>query len=252
MKGDLVSIITPTYNSKKYIDKTLNSILDQEYHNWELIIVDDNSSDGTIEYINEKYKDDRIITIALSVNSGAAVTRNTGINIAKGRFIAFIDSDDMWQKNKLSNQINFMIKNDYAFTYTFFDRVNENVDYVSTSKAPAKIVYKDLLKNTAIGCSTVILDKSKIKDVSMPLIRKGQDTATWLKILKSGLVAHCLEESLTLYTIRRNSISSNKFLALKRTWNIYRNVENLSLVYSAYYFSFYFVNALKRRKLVKE
>ena len=248
MSENLVSIITPVYNAEKFISQTIDSVLNQTYSNWEMILVDDCSKDKSQDIIKSYSYDERVKYIKLQENSGAAVSRNTGIKSAKGRFIAFIDSDDLWEATKLEDQIKFMIDNEYGFTFTSYRYMKE--DGIKTEKiarVPDKIDYDGLLKNTIIGCSTVVIDREIIGDFDMPLLRKGQDTATWLKILKKEKYAYGIKKSLVNYRQVEGSISSNKLGALKRTWNTYRNVEKLSLPKSTYVFCCYALNALKKR-----
>lgn len=249
MKEELVSVVTPVYNAEKYIEHTIASVLMQTYPNIEHILVDDCSSD-TSRIIIEKLaqEDSRIKYIKLDVNSGAAVARNTGIENAKGRYIAFIDSDDIWKVNKVEKQLHFMEDNKFAFTYTNYETISTDGEIKkATMNVPEKINYTGLLKNTAIACSTVIIDRGIIGDFRMPLVRKGQDTATWLMILKNLSYAYGLNEVLTSYRKVPGSISSNKIQALKRTWNTYYNIEKLPFFKAVYYFLYYSFNAIRKR-----
>lgn len=250
MREDLVSIIVPVYNAEQFIEETIKSVLKQTYKNWELILVNDKSNDKSADIINENYLKDNIRLINLEKNSGAAIARNVGIEEAKGKYIAFLDADDLWKKEKLEKQIKFAKKNNYDFTFTGYEFITE--EGKRTEKVvgvPKSINYKQALKNTVIATSGVILNVESLgKDlIKMPNVRRGQDTATWWKILKTGKVAYGLNESLHFYRKNKNSLSSNKFIALKRTWNIYRKVEKLPLIKSMYYFTFYIMNAIKRR-----
>lgn len=249
MNEYLVSIVTPVYNSARFISETIDSIQSQTYSNWELLLIDDCSSDNSYEIIKNYMKDDdRIKYIKLEKNSGAAVSRNTGIKNAKGRFIAFVDSDDLWQSKKLEIQVKYMLKNKIAFSFTSYRYMKEDGTLTNKiAKAPNKINYNGLLKNTIIGCSTVLIDRYIMGDFTMPLVRRGQDTATWLQLLKREKYAYGINEALVNYRLVGNSISSNKIKALKRTWNTYRNVEKLGLLKSSYVFCFYVFNAIKKR-----
>lgn len=249
MQEGLVSIVTPVYNAERFIKETIDSVISQTYSNWELILVDDCSSDSSADIISEYIKkDDRIKYIKNEVNSGAAVSRNNGIEASKGQYIAFVDSDDVWENEKLEKQLEFMKKNSYPFTFTSYRYVLEDGTITDkTARAIEKINYNGLLKNTVIGCSTVIIDRMIVGDFRMPLLRRGQDTATWLQILKKIDYAYGLDIPLVNYRKVSNSISSNKFKALKRTWNIYRNVEHLGIIKSSYVFCCYAFNAVMRR-----
>lgn len=248
---DLVSIIVPVYNSEKFIEDTINTVKQQTYKNWELILVNDCSTDKSKEIIEEYIKkDEKMKLINLEKNSGAAIARNTGIEKAKGRYIAFLDADDLWNKEKLEKQIKFMKDNDYEFTFTGYEFADENGrGNGKIVKVPQKINYKQALKNTIISTITVMFDMKKFKkeEIKMPNIRKGQDTATWWKILKNNNVAYGLNENLSIYRRTKNTLSSNKFKALKRTWNLYRNVESLTMVCSIYYFLCYLYHTIKKR-----
>lgn len=249
MNESLVSIITPVYNAEKFLSDTIKSIKNQTYENWELLLVDDCSEDNSANIIKEFQKYDyRIKYIKLEKNSGASVTRNTGIKHAKGRFIAFVDSDDIWKSNKLEIQIKYMLDKKIGFTFTSYRYMKENGTITSKiARAPYKINYNGLLKNTIIGCSTVVIDRDLVGNFEMPLIRRGQDTATWLQILKKEDYAYGIKNDLVNYRLVEGSLSANKIKALKRTWNTYRNVENLSFFKSTYVFCFYVFNAIKKR-----
>lgn len=243
-----VSVITPVYNAEDFLSETIESVLNQTYESFEYLLVDDCSTDNSASLIKEfAKKDSRIKYIKLPENSGAAVARNTGLEEAKGRFIAFVDSDDKWYPEKLERQLDFMVTNDKPFTYTNYEHISEEGEILSSPKLPEKLDYSGLLKNTAIACSTVVIDRKVIGDFRMPLVRKGQDTATWLKILRNHDYAYLVDDVLNQYRGREGSLSSNKLSALKRTWNTYRNLEKLPLHKALYYFVFYVGNAVKRR-----
>jgi len=245
----LISVITPVYNAERYILETMDSVLNQTFTDFEYLLIDDFSPDNSAEIIKEYQKrDSRIKYIKLNENSGAAVARNTGIEHAQGRYVAFIDSDDKWYPTKLEKQLKYMEEENKAFTYTKFELINDDGSLKKeAAQIPEKFNYSALLKNTAIACSTVMLDTSIITDVKMPLVRKGQDTATWLKILRTHDYAYLVDETLNQYRSVEGSLSSNKIQALKRTWNTYRNIEKLPLPKACYYFTAYCFNAVKRR-----
>ena len=247
--SDKVSVITASYNAGRFIEETIKSVLEQTYDNLELIIIDDCSTDNTEEIVKKYMKIDlRVKFYKLEKNSGAAVVRNTALEKAKGRFIAFLDSDDVWDRDKLEKQINFMKKNNYGFSFTSYRLMSEKGLLLNKEvRVPSQIKYEELLKNTIIGCLTVIIDKDIIGDFRMPLVRAGQDTATWLAILRKGNIAYGYDEVLASYRLVDGSISSNKLKALKRTWNTYRKLENLNLIKSTYYFVYYVLNAIRKR-----
>lgn len=246
----LISIITPVYNAEKFIHLTVNSILSQTYKNWELWLINDCSQDNSSQIIDQfSEEDSRINVIHFEVNKGAAEARNEGLRRARGNFIAFIDSDDVWHPEKLEKQLQFMQVNQYEFTYTNIALVDEDGQILKESvEIPSSLNYHQLLKNTAIACSTVMINIERIGKFSMPLVRKGQDTATWLKLMREHhLTAYGLNEVLNYYRQVANSISSNKWGALKRTWNTYYHLEKLPLPKALYYFTLYVYNAIRRR-----
>jgi len=247
----LVSIVVPVYNSGKFIAETIKSVQDQTYTNWELLLVNDVSTDKSVEIINElQKKDKRIKLFNNRVNSGAGPSRNRGIKEAKGQYLAFLDADDLWLKTKLAKQVKFMQKNDCAFSFTGYEFADAfGKPNGKKVRVPKTITYKQALKNTIIFTSTVMFDISKLKksQTQMPNVRRGQDTACWWSVLKIIPYANGLNEVLSYYRRTPETLSANKYKALKRTWYLYRNVENLSLIYASSVFAIYFYNALSRR-----
>lgn len=245
----LVSIITPSYNSSKFIEECIESVLSQSYSEWEMIIVDDYSNDKSKDIISEfSAKDGRIKPIFLEKNVGAAEARNVAIRQAKGKYIAFLDSDDLWKNNKLEKQLSFMNDKNIAFSFTSYQPISENgIDKYSVIKVPNQIDYHSYLKNTIIGCLTVIIDKEKTGEFQMPNIRSSHDMALWLLIMKRGFTAYGLKENLAYYRIVSTSNTSKKWKAAKEVWDVYRKVERLNIVYSAICFVGYVFNALKKR-----
>tara|TARA_R110002020_G_scaffold336426_4_gene551804 strand:+ start:73085 stop:73828 length:744 start_codon:yes stop_codon:yes gene_type:complete len=233
---NLVSIITPVYNSDKFLANNIASVQAQTYSNWEHILVDDCSTDNSADIILEyASKDSRIKYIKLQKNSGAGIARNTAIKAAKGKYIAFLDSDDLWHPEKLHMQIGFMEANNYHFSFTDYDMVNEAGQKISKLiKAKPVVTYKTALYKNPIGCLTVIFDVDFFGKQFMPAIRKRQDYALWLKLLKKTN-GYGLGECLSSYRIGNDSISSNKFNLLKYEWKIYREEEGLSFFKSCFY-----------------
>lgn len=249
---EVVSIITPMYNSEKYIGRAITSVLSQTYPYWEMIIVDDCSSDKSTQIVEEfAEQDSRVKLIVLDQNSGAAVTRNTAIENASGRYIAFLDSDDLWYENKLKLQLKFMEENNYAFVFGCYEKINEEGQLVSVATVSKKVGYSDLLKLTNIGCLTVIYDTSVLDKQYMPLIRKRQDLGLWLKLLKLVPYGYGMKQVLAQYQLRSDSISANKFVAAQYTWKLYRDVEKLNFLLALYYFTHYAFNGLLRTKFQK-
>lgn len=250
MENSLVSIVTPVYNVEQFLRQNIESVLSQTYTNFEMLLVDDCSTDGSRAILEEyAVKDSRIKPIFLNENSGAAVARNAAIEKSSGRFIAFIDSDDVWRPEKLAIQIKYMKSNKYGFTYTKYERIREDNTIIhDAADLPSKLNYSNLLKNTAIATSTVVLDKELVGDFRIVNVRRGQDTATWLKLLREKIeFAHLCDNILGYYRDTEGSLSDDKLVALKRTWNTYRNIERLPLPKAVYYFTSYVFNAIKRR-----
>jgi len=243
-----VSIIVPVYNAKRCIADTIMSVKEQIYSDWELFLVDDGSTDGSVD-IMKQYQSDKIHVVTKKPGKGAAAARNYGISKAQGRYIAFIDADDLWRPDKLSRQIEFMEKHNAAFSFTGYEFADENGKGLGTIvRTPERMKYKDAIKNTTIFTSTVIFDMEKLEkeDIYMPDV-PSEDSATWWKVLKKVDYAYGLDEALTLYRRMGKSLSSNKLEAIRRIWFLYRKVEKLNIFYSAYCFVFWAVRAVLRR-----
>lgn len=247
----MVSIIVPVYNAAKYIEKTIEMVASQTYKDWELILVDDASRDGSADVIEKIISSQRrrIRLIRKSVNEGAAAARNTGIDASSGRYIAFLDADDIWKSDKLEKQIAFMEKHDAAFSFHAYEFGDDQANPTGkVVKVPLKLTYKKALSRTIIFTSTVMFDTEKIdmEIIHMPMV-PSEDTATWWRILKSGYVAYGLNENLAIYRRPGKSLSSNKIVAVQRIWFLYRNICNLSVIESMYHFVGWAVRATLRR-----
>lgn len=238
MIEDLVSIITPLYNSEKYISETIESVLKQSYNKWEMLIVDDCSTDSGLGIV-KKYseKDSRIKYAKMDKNSGAALCRNKAIELAEGEFIAFLDSDDLWLENKLEKQIRFMKKNDYAITFHNYEQINEeSMSLNKIIKIPKKPVsYRRYLLTNPIGCLSGMYSVKKIGKQYMPILQNREDTAFWLKLLKVEKYIYGINENLAQYRVRKNSLSSKKIKLIKYHWILYREVEKMSIIESLFY-----------------
>ena len=238
-----ISIISASYNAEKYIKITYESIRSQEKQDWEWLVTDDCSTDATWDILQGIAVMDPRVKIAQNlVNSGAAVSRNHSLARVTGEFIAFIDSDDVWASGKLTKQLDFMGEDkDFSFTaYELINAAGEKLGVKVDANQVGSFSYKDMLqKKATLGCSTVMLRSSAFSDLTMPLIRTGQDYAFWLKLLKTGQRAYVLSEPLTQYGILPDSISRNKFKKAKRQWQIYREIEKIGLITSGICFMFY-------------
>ncbi len=232
--SDLVSIIMPSYNTAKYISDSINSVLYQTYKNWELIIVDDCSTDNTDEAVKPFLSDNRIRYLKNEKNSGAAVSRNYALREAKGKWIAFLDSDDLWEKDKLEKQISFMEKNGYKFSYTDYIEIDENSEPLGVTVTGPKVISKTKMFDYCwMGCLTVMYDAEAVGLIQIEDIKKNNDYAMWLKVCKN---ADCflLDEKLASYRKRKGSISNHGYLKLiKWHYKLYRNAKKRNPVVSA-------------------
>ena len=245
----LVSIIMPCYNAERYIAQSIESVLAQTYQNWELLITDDGSTDKSVEIISKYSKnDDRINVMVPDEHQGIARTRNMSISRARGRFMAFLDNDDMWKPEKLEKQVNFMLEKGIGFSYTSYELIDiDGVLKNKVIKTQGVVDYKKYLRNTIIGCGTVMIDRDKVGHFSMPINDTSDDMAAWLNILRKGYKAYPLDEVLQQYRVTGKSASSNKFKASRDVWKVYRKNEKLNLIKSLYSFICYAFNAVKKR-----
>lgn len=240
IKG-LVSIITPTYNCGRFIAETIESVQAQTYTEWEMIIVDDCSSDDTAEVVARYSESDpRVKYHCLDVNSGAAVARTTAMKLAKGQYMAFCDSDDLWMPDKLGKQLDFMDRNGYSFSATAYEQIDEEGNSLNrVIKTVKKTDYNRLLLDCPIGNSTVMYNVEKMGKFEVPDIRKRNDDALWLTMLKKEKYIYGMNDVLMKYRIRKNSISSNKLKVIKYHWILYREIEHLGVIRSAFHVSYW-------------
>jgi len=246
MKKTLISIVTPVFNSGDFIELTIQSVLNQTYKNWELILIDDGSSDRSREIIQSiirESQNDKIIFIEHPKNLGVAEARNSGTKIAKGDYIAFLDSDDLWDSDKLESQLTFMIEKSCLLSHTAYRKINETgeviVDLVPVSES---VTYNKLLKHNEIGLSTSMYNAKILGKRYFGKIG-WEDFSLWLSILKDTNISLGIPRSLVSYRVHQNSSSYNKLKSASKTWKVYRDVERFSFLKSIFYFSFYAVNA---------
>ena len=248
----LVSIITPTYNAVDYVSETIQSVLDQTYQNWELLITDDCSTDQTWDLLQEySLRDVRVKLFKLEENQGPGLARNNSIEKAGGAFIAFLDSDDLWVPHKLQEQIGFMLDNHIDLCYSSYDLIDQDgKDLKKRVVAKEKVDLKDMLKSNYIGCSTAVYNSERIGKVYMPSIRKRQDYGLWVEILKKVKIAYGIKEPLVLYRTRPKSVSSNKLSLVSFQWKFYYEVMGLNFLMatrSMIYWFVYSVFGIKNR-----
>ncbi len=244
-----VSIIMPAYNSEEFIASAIDSIVNQEFQKWELIITDDCSNDSTWSILNSYAgKDNRIRIYRLKHNSGAGVARNNSIKYSTTKMLAFIDSDDIWYPSKLIEQLSFMQSTNASISFTSYGLIDRfGLKQKQRIQVAGQVNYKNYLKNTIIGMSTAMINTEITGPITFENIRTRQDTLLWIKLLKRGHVARAIEKELVAYRMRMDSISANKILAVKQVWNVYHNYAALSIPQTFYYMIFYLTNAIWKR-----
>ncbi|MGN5051472.1 glycosyltransferase family 2 protein [Aeromonas veronii] len=244
----LVSIIMPSYNSADTIAKSIESVQKQDYAHWELLITDDCSSDRTVEIVRQLASQDPRISIEVnSVNSGAGFSRNQSINRSSGKYIAFLDADDLWLPNKISTQVFYMEQTGAVFSYTAYQKFSD-AGLGGILMPPTRVTYKELLRGSVIGCLTAMFNAEVLGRQNMPLIRKRQDMGLWLKLLQLCKEAHGIPQVLAQYRVD-SGMSQNKFNAACYQWLLYRDVVGLNFMQSVWYFGWYALNGfIKYRK----
>ncbi len=242
----LVSIITPCYNSSKFIQETYLSIVNQSYTNWEWIIVDDCSTDNSAQLIKD-FKDNRIKLLINETNSGASISRNKALKNAKGTFITFIDSDDLWEPTFLEETISYLINNNEVLVYSSYKRVDENLNkLLDDFIAVDKVDYHRILLNCPIPMLTSVYDCSVIGKIYFPDVELREDHAMWVEVLKKTNYARAINKSLGIYRIRNNSVSRNKYKIAIKQFNMYYNYLNFNIFKSLYYTTSWALNGLKK------
>lgn len=254
-KSGLVSIVVPVYNAESFLGETIGYVQAQTYTEWELLLVDDCSTDGSRALIETKGKEDgRIRLVVQHENGGAARARNRGVREALGQYLCFLDADDIWLSDKLHTELaalqSIQAANPQAgfvfMGYEFADETGRGLGKVV--HVPEQITYRQALKNTTIFTSTVMIDREIIpdEDILMPCV-ESEDTATWWQILKKHGAGYGIDRNLVRYRRSANTLSSNKLVAVKRIWRLYRRQEKLSVIKSAYCMFFWACRAVFRR-----
>jgi teichuronic acid biosynthesis glycosyltransferase TuaG len=232
--SELVSIITPTFNAEKYIRSTLQSVLNQSYQNWEMILADDASTDRTVSIIEEfAQKDNRIKLFKLAENSGNGFARNVALEKAAGKYIAYLDADDLWFPEKLEKQIQFLKTNNVPFTFSFYDCIDEEGNNLNRRvESPLNLTYNQLFYCNYVGNLTAIYDADYFGKITLEASQKRQDWRLWLTILKQIKRTKPVSEPLAFYRIRKDSISSSKFKLIKHNFGVYREFHGYNFVFS--------------------
>lgn len=232
--NNLVSILTPTYNTEKFIRATIESVQNQTYQNWEMILVDDASTDETAKIISDfADKDSRIKLFKLSKNSGNGFARNEALEKATGKYIAYLDADDLWSSTKLEKQIQFLKTNNQPFTFSYYDSIDEEGNNLKRRvESPNPLTYKELFFCNYVGNLTAIYDTEYFGKIKLESSEKRQDWRIWLTILKQLKAVEAVPESLAFYRIRKDSISSSKFKLIKHNFGVYRDFHGFNFVSS--------------------
>ncbi|BDS16269.1 glycosyltransferase family 2 protein [Clostridium perfringens] len=235
LQNELVSIITPSYNTEKFIDKTIQSVLKQTYKNWEMIIIDDCSTDNT-DQIVAKFNDSRIKYIKNKKNLGAAISRNKALREAKGKWIAFLDSDDLWVPEKLEKQISFMNKNQYSFSYSRYREIDEEGNDLGIEICGPQKINKRIMYNYCWpGCLTVMYDAEKVGVIQIKDIKKNNDYALWLQVIKKTNCYLC-DIPLAMYRKRTGSISNQGYMKLiKWHYKLFKEIDGRSFIWSLFF-----------------
>ncbi len=244
----LVSVIIPVYNAERFLEEALNSVLRQTYENIELVLVDDCSTDNSGQIIARMQKDYPQIHYYLQeTNMGAGAARNKALELAQGRYVAFLDSDDMWLPDKIERQLALMEKTGSPFSYTAIEMMDEAGNTVKPKRKLRQTCdYGYLLHNTIIATSSVVIDRAVLGDFRMSLRRGGQDYATWLMLLRNGAIARGINEALVRYRLVSGSLSSNKFKSIRQVWEIQTRDEKIGKIPAAFHVMCFVGNALKK------
>jgi teichuronic acid biosynthesis glycosyltransferase TuaG len=243
-----VSVITPVWNAEATLAAAVASVRDQTMADWEMLLVDDGSTDGSPVLIAALAREDRRIRpLGLPGNQGVAAARNAGIRAARGRFLAFLDADDLWYPGKLSIQLGHMARERAALVFSAYRRVDAAGRPLGIVQVPAQVTYGELLKGNVIGCSTAVYDSAHFGKVEMPPLRRRQDFGLWLALLARGGAAHGLPQVLADYRVRPGSLSADKLLAAAATWTLYREVAGLSRACAGYYMAHNLAQGVSKR-----
>jgi teichuronic acid biosynthesis glycosyltransferase TuaG len=247
----MVSVITPAHDASRFLDETIRSVIEQTFSGWEMIVVDDDSADGTREIVERWAESDpRIRLVRQSPQQGPGAARNRGLAEARGHYVAFLDSDDLWRPETLAVQVAFMQKTEAVFSFAAYSIIDERGNPTGrTVSAPERVDYRFLLHNTIIGCLTVMLDRDRLGELSMPPLRQHEDLSLWYELLKRGVVAQGIPSDLALYRVVRGSASRDKIRSALHMWSVYRDQERLSFPSALWCYAHYAWHALRKNPL---
>jgi teichuronic acid biosynthesis glycosyltransferase TuaG len=247
MENELISVVMAAYNAEKFLLASLDSVFNQTYKNLEIVVVDDCSKDKTLSILRG-IQDPRLKIVELKQNGGAGVARNKGLEVARGRYIAFLDADDVWVENKLELQLSFMQRTQAKICHTSYTFINEAGERIPGSvQVSARINLNQYMRNTEIGLSTAMVDRQSVGKLEFNPMRLRQDTRLWIGLLLRGIEATGLDQNLVLYRIRQGQISGNKFKAAYRTLKLYLSIDELPLMDRLINYGFYMYNGLRKR-----
>lgn len=240
MNGDFVSVVIPAYNAEAFIGDAIASVREQTYPRWELIVVDDCSTDETVRVACERAeRDPRVKIVRSPANGGTSVARNIGLSQCGGRYVAFLDADDVWMTEKMQRQLEFMGRQGIAFSFTAYQKFGSN-GLGSVIGAPRSVSWREMLKGNRIGCSTVMIDTRVFPRLSFPTgLGRQEDYALWLSLLRQGGLAYGLDEPLVRYRVHEASKSARKLRSIAAQWSVYRDLERLPLLHAAWYLTHY-------------
>jgi len=246
-----VSIITPAFDATPFLEETIRSVQAQTFPDWEMIVVDDASRDGTAEIVGGcAASDPRIRLVRQTHRQGPAAARNRALAEARAPYVAFLDSDDLWRPEKLEVQLGFMRETGAVFSFASYSLIDESgAPLGRTVRAPDRVDYRFLLRNTIIGCLTVMLDINRLGPVRMPHLRQHEDLSLWYELLKRGVVARGIPRDLAFYRVVRRSASRNKLRSALHMWSVYRVQEGLSVPSALWYYAQYAWNACRKNPI---
>jgi teichuronic acid biosynthesis glycosyltransferase TuaG len=246
---DLISVIIPYFRKKKFINYSLNSIFNQTYSNYEIILIYDDEDKSDLKHLTEQYSSNKKIKFIINEkNIGAGFSRNKGVELAKGNYLCFLDADDIWEKNKLETQLRFMKNIESSISHTSYKIINEKDDLIGSRKAKNFFNFREIIKSCDIGLSSVMLKKEILNsDIQFPNLKTKEDFVLWLKILKKGIKISAIDQNLLLWRKTKNSLSGSTLRKLIDGFKVYNNYMGFNFFVSTYYLICLSLNYLIKR-----